>query len=352
MQRGGVIARPLPESPFCTLVIPCYNEEVYIESALRAASAQDYPGDRIEILVVDGRSTDKTREIIARLALKDPRIRLLDNPKRIQSAGMNTAIRQARGEIICRMDAHADYARDYLTQSVATLRQTGALNAGGAQRPRHETPFQRALCLALGSPLGVGGAAYRDPSREGFVETVFNGTFRREAFEIAGLYDPAAITNEDAELNQRIIKAGGKVYLSRSIVVHYYPRSSLRALAYQYYSYGLGRARTLAKHGTFLSVRPLVPFLTVLTLAVLGLTSLAFPRALPLFLGATLGYVCVVALGAVLAARRARYEGLAWLLAIFPAMHLAHGVGFGVGLLRHGWDLRETRREPERLAAR
>jgi cellulose synthase/poly-beta-1,6-N-acetylglucosamine synthase-like glycosyltransferase len=353
MQRGGVIARPLPESPLCTLVIPCYNEEAFIESALRAATTQDYPSGQIEILVVDGRSTDRTRAIVARMATEDPRIQLLDNPGRIQSAGMNCAIRRARGEIICRMDAHADYAPDYLTQSVAALRRTGALNAGGAARPRHQTEFQRALCVALGSPLGVGGSAYRDPTREGFVETVFNGAFRREAFEIAGLYDPGAITNEDAELNQRIIKAGGRIYLSRSIVVHYYPRSSLGALVRQYFSYGVGRARTLAKHGSFLSLRPLIPFFTVSGLTLLASVSLLVPRVLPLFLAAMLLYACAVAVGAVLAARHHGATGLVWILmVIFPAMHVAHGLGFGVGLVRHGWALHQARREPERLGAR
>lgn len=353
MERGGVIARPLPESPLCTLVIPCYNEEAHIESALRAAATQDYPSERIEILVVDGRSTDRTRAIIRTMATEDPRIQLLDNPGRIQSAGMNCAIRRARGEVICRMDAHADYAPDYLTQSVAALRRTGALNAGGAARPRHRTEFQRALCLALESPLGVGGSAYRDSKREGFVETVFNGAFRREAFEIAGLYDPEAITNEDAELNQRIIKAGGKIYLSRSIVVHYYPRSSLGALVRQYYSYGAGRARTLAKHGSFLSVRPLIPFFTVSGLMSLAGLGLIVPRTLPLFFTALLLYAGTITVGAVLAARRGESVGLAWLLmVIFPAMHVAHGAGFGVGLVRHGWGLRPPRGEPERLGVR
>lgn len=334
MRGGGIVTRPLPEQPFCTIVIPCYNEEAFIEAAVRAAMRQRYPADRVEILIVDGRSTDGTRSIVAALALEDPRVRLLDNPRRIQSAAMNLAIGKARGEVICRMDAHADYADDYLAASVAVLRRTGALNVGGAARPRHRTPFQRAMCAALSSPLGFGGSAYRDPSREGFVESVFNGAFRREAFEIAGLYDPEAVTNEDADLNQRILAAGGRVYLSRDIVVHYYPRASLAGVARQYFAYGFGRARTLAKHRRLLSIRPVVPFLTTATLTVLAILAALVPLVRPLFVLACTGYFGLVAVESLRVARR---EGLAlWprLVTIFPVMHAAHGLGLARGLVR------------------
>jgi succinoglycan biosynthesis protein ExoA len=175
------------------------------------------------------------------------------------------------------MDVHADYAADYVRRCVEVLERTGADNVGGAARARARTAFQRALCAALASPLGVGGSAYRSPDREGFVETVFNGAFRRRVFEEVGMYDPAAVTNEDAELNQRIIDAGGKIYLSRDIVAWYYPRESFGSLARQYFKYGMGRARTLLKHGRFLSVRPALPFFMVTGAAALAATSFVQP---------------------------------------------------------------------------
>ena len=253
--------------------MPSFNEERYIEGCLRTVLAQDYPADRFEVLVADGRSTDGTRAIVARLAAEDPRVRLIDNPARLQAPGMNEAIRSARGEVIVRMDVHCEYARDYLRRCVEVLERTGADNVGGAQRARAETPFQRALCAALGSVLGVGGAAYRSEENEGWVDTVFLGAFRRAVFERVGLYDPGAFTNEDAELNQRIHDAGGKVYLSREIVVHYHPRASFAALARQYFRYGQGRARTLVKHRRFLSVRPAIPAAMVAGGAALVATS-------------------------------------------------------------------------------
>ena len=314
-----------------TVVMPCRNEERFIEPCLRSVLAQDYPGEKTEILVADGRSTDATRDILARLSAEHARIRVIDNPQEIQAAGMNAAVRAARGDVIVRMDVHCEYAPDYVRQCVAVLAETGADNVGGAQRARATTPFQRALCAALSSPLGMGGAKYRSPEREGFVDTVFLGAFRRHVFDSVGMYDPEAITNEDAELNQRIIDAGGKVYLSRRIVVHYHPRDSLRALGCQYFRYGKGRARTLLKHGKLLSVRPAVPFLSLAGGAVLLATSHAQPFA-PLAFGA---YVLTTAAEAVRVGRRAGLTAIPVVWAIFPVLHASHGAGFAAGLIHH-----------------
>jgi succinoglycan biosynthesis protein ExoA len=262
-----------------SIAMPAYNEERFIEACIQSVQAQDYPAELIEILVADGRSTDKTREILARLREADPRIRVIDNPARLQAAGLGLLVKEATGDVIVRMDVHAEYAPDYVRKCVETLERTGADNVGGAQRAKAKTPFQRALCAALQSPLGVGGARYRSAEAEGYVDTVFLGTFRRKVFETIGLWDPGAITNEDAELNQRILDSGGQIYLSRDIVVHYFPRDSLKTLAKQYYKYGRGRARTLLKLGRFLGLRPMVPFFMVVGGAALILLLLLRYRA-------------------------------------------------------------------------
>jgi cellulose synthase/poly-beta-1,6-N-acetylglucosamine synthase-like glycosyltransferase len=329
--------------PLVTVAVPCLDEEEHIEACVRAALTQDWPSDRLEILVADGMSVDATREILVRLADEDPRIRLIDNPGRVQSAALNECIRRARGEIIVRMDVHAEYRSDFVRQCVTALDRSGADNAGGAARPIAHTFFQRCVAAALRSPLGVGGSKYRMSDAEGFVESVWPGAFRREVFERVGLFDVNAVTNEDAELNQRILAAGGRVYLSRDIVVHYYPRGSIRALARQYFRYGQGRARTLVKHGKLLSLRPALPFLglvaetTLLVLAPwqVGALSLA-------------GYALATGAEAI---RVGRTEGLAaipvvW--AVFPVIHVAHGTGFGAGLVRY--LLKPDWKSPERLA--
>jgi glycosyltransferase involved in cell wall biosynthesis len=313
--------------PFVTIAMPCFNEALFIEACLRDVQAQTYPKERIEILVADGGSTDGTREILARLAAEDGRIRVIDNPQRIQSAGLNHAIRASRGERIARMDVHADYAPSYLEKCVEVMQRTGADNVGGAARCRARGPTQRAVAAALHSPLGFGGSSFRDENAEGWVDTLFPGFFTREILDKVGLFDEGAIVNEDAEINQRIQQAGGRIYLSREIEVHYYPRDTLRSLGSQYHRYGQGRARTLLKHGRLLRLRPAVPFLA----AIAGLALLVLsPRW-------ALAVAAVYAVGAFIEAIRLsrRFDApliTTWLA--FPVMHVPHAIGFGTGLIK------------------
>jgi succinoglycan biosynthesis protein ExoA len=318
-------------APRVTIAMPAFNEERYLEGCIRSVQAQDYPADRIEILIADGQSTDRTREIIAELAASDPRIRMIDNPDRLQAPGLNRIVRESTGDIIVRMDVHCEYAADYVRRCVEVLERTGADNVGGAQRAKARSFFQRALCAALDSPLGVGGAAYRSAEAEGPVDTVFLGAFRRRVFETVGMWDPGAITNEDAELNQRILGAGGQVYLSRDDVVHYFPRDSFTTLAKQYFKYGTGRARTLLKLGTFPKLRPILPFLMVSG----GAAMVAFPPLWPLVPAAVTSYLLATGVEAVRVGRKAGVAAIPLVWAIFPVLHASHGAGFAAGLWRY-----------------
>ncbi len=335
-----------------TIAMPAYNEERYIEACIASVQAQDYPRERIEILVADGRSTDRTRDILALLSADDPRIQLVDNPHRLQAAGLGQVVRAARGDIIVRMDVHCEYAPDYVRKCVEVLERTGADNVGGAQRARATTRFQRALCAALGSPLGVGGAKYRSADSEGFVDTVFLGAFRRQVFETIGLWDPRAITNEDAELNQRILEAGGQIYLSRDIVVHYFPRDSLRSLAKQYFRYGRGRARTLLKLGAFTNVRPALPFLMVASEAIL----LAVPPLWPIAAASLAAYALAAGVEAVRVGSSIGASAVPTVGAIFPVLHVSHGLGFAAGLWQYlrspDWTTEPERLEPKPVRLR
>jgi succinoglycan biosynthesis protein ExoA len=329
--------------PLVTVAIPCLDEEAYIEASINGVQAQLWPRDRLEILVADGMSVDATREILGRLAAGDSRIRLVDNPQRIPAAGLNECIRRARGDVIIRMDARAEYAPDFVQKCVAVLDRTGADNVGGAVLPKAKTFFQRCVGAALQSPLGLGGSKYRQSADDGFVESVWPGAFDRRVFERVGLFDPNAVTHEDAELNQRILQFGGRVYRSHEIVSHYYPRESMRALARQYFKFGQGRARTLLKHGRLLSLRPALPFLGLVSeTLVVGVT--------PWHIGglSLAGYALATGAEAV---RVGRSEGLAaipvvW--AIFPVLHASHGAGFAVGLAKY--LLRPDWAPPEHLS--
>jgi cellulose synthase/poly-beta-1,6-N-acetylglucosamine synthase-like glycosyltransferase len=317
--------------PFVTVVMPCRDEESYVEACVRSVQAQDWPRDQLEILVADGMSIDASREILARLAAEDERIVLIDNPARVQAAGLNECIRRARGEFIVRMDVHADYPPDFVRKCVEVLGRTGADNVGGAARPRARTFFQRCVAAALTSPLGIGGSQYRKVDAEGDVESIWPGAFRRDVFDRVGAFDPFAITNEDAELNQRIVEAGGRVYMSRDIVVHYYPRESMRALARQYFKYGRGRARTLLKHGRFLSWRPALPFVWLATEALLLVTT---PWQ-PLGTWSLATYALVTGAEAIRVGSREGALAIPVVWSIFPVLHVSHGAGFAAGLVRY-----------------
>ncbi|MEZ4369876.1 MAG: glycosyltransferase family 2 protein [Polyangiaceae bacterium] len=337
---------PEIDLPLVTIGIPCLNEERFIEKCVADALAQDYPADRIEVVVADGGSSDRTREILDELSAREPRLRWVDNPERIQAAAMNEIIRSAKGDVLVRLDAHCEYAANYVSKCIEALQETGAMNAGGSQRARADNWFQRALCAAMESRLGVGGASYKDASKSGFVDTVFCGAFRREVFEQVGMYDPRAITNEDAELNQRILEAGGKIYLSAEIEAYYYPRDSFRSLSKQYFKYGTGRARTLLKRGRFPRISPALPFLMTMGGAVLLLTRPHKPSTWFAF-GA---YAALTGLEAVRVGRKVGPWAVPVVWGIFPTLHVSHGLGFAYGLLRYARNPDWT--DPELLPPR
>jgi succinoglycan biosynthesis protein ExoA len=337
----------MPQQPRVTIAMPAFNEESFIEACIASVQAQDYPRDLIEVLVADGRSTDRTREILARLSEADPRIQLVDNPARIQAAGLGLIVKQASGEVIVRMDVHCEYAPDYVRRCVEALERTGADNVGGAQRAKAKTLFQKALCAALSSPLGTGGVKYRNEDSEGYVDTVFLGAFRRRVFETVGLWDPAAITNEDSELNQRILEAGGKIFLSKDIKVHYFPRDSFKALATQYFRYGRGRARTLIKLGTFPTLRPLGPWIGMTGIA----ATLVLPPLWPLAPAALAAYALATGAEAVRVGRTLGITAIPTVWKMFPVLHASHAAGFWAGLVQF-LRKRDWQTEPERIPAK
>ena len=334
-----------PRAPVVTIVIPCRDEEPYIEGCVRAAMGQDWPREALEILVADGMSMDATREILARLAAEDDRIQLLDNTERIPAAGLNECIRKARGTVIVRMDVRAEYAPDFVRKCVGVLERTGADNVGGPARPKARTFFQRCVAAAMGSPLGVSGPRHPEGSTEGWVDGVWPGAFRRDVFERVGLFDPKAVSNEDFELDRRIAEAGGRAYSSPEIGLHYYPRESMRALARQYFRYGQGRARTLLKHRHGASWPAAVPFVGLLGEAAL----LAFSRKRPLARWSLATYALATGAEAVRVGMREGPLAVPVVWAIFPVVHLAQGAGFAAGLVRY--VVRPDWSEGERLGA-
>ena len=305
--------------------MPCYNEEAFIADALNSL-VDDYVRQNAEFLILDGGSTDATRDIVNAFASTGIPLRLLDNKMRFQVFGLNRAIAEARGEIIVRTDAHSLFPPGYVRECVEILRRTGAAGVGGVMRPRGTTPVQKAIALAMQHPLGVGNAKFHLGRHSGYVDTFYLGTYPKAIFDEVGLFDTRCRTNEDAELNLRIRQHGKRVYLAGGLEVTYFPRKSFRALAAQYFRYGRGRAYTTMKHRQFTSVRQIIPIVLVLALAGAVLLS---PWK-PILLGFVAAYLLLLTGGALFLRRGEAAPLKTRLLAVpaFALMHNAWGAGF------------------------
>jgi succinoglycan biosynthesis protein ExoA len=275
--------------PLVSLVMPIRNERGYIATGLKPVLEQDYPSEKLEILVADGMSDDGTREILAEYAARHPRIRVIDNPGRIVSTGLNAAIAAAQGDIILRLDGHAEVARDFVRQNVLVLDEhPEAWSVGGPIRHAFTNSISHAVAIAMSHPLGVGNATHRFSNYEGYVEGAQFPAIRRWVFDKVGNFDEALVRNQDDEFNFRIHASGGKVYVSPRIRFKYFVRDSFRKLARQYSQYGFWRIPTMKKHRRPTTPRQVVPllfFLTMMSLLIAGIwlknpwIALAMPAA-------------------------------------------------------------------------
>lgn len=249
-------------NPPITIILPTLNERGHIRDCLDSLHAQDYD-NVVSILVVDGGSTDGTRDIVS---AEGGKVQLVDNPRMTAAAAMNIGIAVCITDLFVRVDAHTLYATNYISQSVRTSQETGAEVVGGPMRPAGTNPFGRAVAAVTSSPLGVGPGRfhYSDVLEE--VETVYLGIFNREFVLNAGGYDETDLqwAAEDQELNFRIRKAGGQIVLDPRIRSVYFPRNTARALARQYHNYGMCKASTLRKHRVLPYWRPLAPAMMVM----------------------------------------------------------------------------------------
>jgi|YelNatPaOPRAMG01_1025707.scaffolds.fasta_scaffold00930_28 glycosyltransferase involved in cell wall biosynthesis len=321
---------------FISVIMPCREEEKYIAKALASILANDYPRERLEVLVVDGMSTDRTREIVADFARNHSCIRLLDNPRRITPAALNIGIAQAQGDIIVRVDAHSTYPPNYLSSLVAWQEKTGADNVGGIWRilPGSDNPLAQAIAIGLAHPFGVGNAHYRIGAAEPrWVDTVPFGAYRREVFDRIGLFDEDQVRTEDDEFNLRLRKSGGRSLLVPEIVIDYYARESLAKLWRMYYYYGYFKPLVARKLGLVLSLRHVIPSLFLLTLALSGIAGWWVPGLGRLGFLALVAYILADIGFAGTAGWRPGLAVAAWLALVFPTLHFSYGLGFLKGFL-------------------
>lgn len=307
------------------------NEASAIESCLASVLASRLPnGEDFELLVLDGDSDDGSGALVDAMAARDPRLRRISNPARLQAPAFNLGLAAARGRYLVRMDAHSLYADDYLAESVRLLEESGAENVGGVQRATGTTWLAKAIAAAVSSKFAAGDAAYRNATTPRWTDTVYLGAWRTETLRrLGGMREDWAV-NEDYEMNVRLRAEGGRVYLSPTIRSTYFVRASLPKLARQYARYGFWKVRTLLAHPRSLRWRQLVAPAFVLSL-------LATP--LMVTLGGPLGaahlvlYAAANLLASLATAAQAGWRLFPALPIVFLTVHLAWGSGFLSGWL-------------------
>lgn len=318
--------------PMVSIIIPCRNEENYICLCLESIIANDYPKDRLEVLIVDGMSEDGTRAIVQNYVRQHSFVRLLDNPKKVTPFALNIGIREARGEIVARIDGHCLVARDFVRQNVAVLAEhPEALSVGGPIVHTAHSLFGRAIAVAMSHPLGVGKASHRFSNYEGYAEGAQFPAVRRWVFERIGKFDEDMVRNQDDEFNFRIIQSGGKIYVTPRIRYAYFVRERAKLLFRQYFQYGFWRIPVIKKHRRPTSLRQIAPsifYLLVVLLFVLGILAKSWIIALgvPALYGSVLlvvGTACWPKVG----------FRVAWRIPIaIGTMHAAYALGFMYGL--------------------
>lgn len=314
-----------------SVVMPVYNEEKYIRKCIESLFLQDYPSEKAEWIFVDGGSKDKTIDILNEYRDRFPElIKILNNPHKIVPYAMNIGIANSRGKYIIRLDAHADYAKDYISRCVYYLDNTDADNVGGIAETKSNGTIGKAIAKMLSSKFGVGNSQFRTNGKSGYVDTVPFGAFRREVFSKFGGYDERLVRNQDNEMNYRIRKNGGKIYLADDIRLSYYCRDTIRGITDMARKNGQWNVITMKLCPGAMGLRHFIPLLFVLSLIVLGALSFVHTFFLYTLLAEVGLYTCLNILFSIKQA-----DGIPQffiLLLLFPLFHISYGFGSLIGI--------------------
>jgi len=326
------------EKPFVSVIIPCRNEEKYIEKCLSSLLEQDYPKEKLEILVVDGISEDKTREIIKDKFKNQSVVKLLENPQKFTPFGLNIGIGEARGEVIVRMDAHAKYAQNYISKCIEYLRKNEVDNVGGVMRtlPGNDTLVAKAIALTLSHPFGAGNSYFRIGSTEPqLVDTVFGGCYWKKVFDEVGLYNEKMIRSQDMEFNLRLKEAGGKILLVPEIVSCYYSQPTLLGFLKHNILDGIWVTYPLKFGIQAFSWRHLTPLFFLGSLAMFFLLSFVSRFFFSLFLLVTILYISLDIFFSLKISKRKKDSRYLFLLPfVFLVRHVGYGLGSIIGLIK------------------
>lgn len=323
----------MPNQPFVSVIVPCYNEQATIRKLLEALRSQTYPLAQMEVVISDGLSTDGTRDVIAAFQRQqtDLKVRVVTNQAQTIPSGVNQAMRESGGEIIVRLDAHSMPIPEYIERCVRAHQAGKGDNVGGVWdiQPGADTWIAESISFAAAHPLGVGDAMYRLNAKPGAVDTVPFGSFRRSLVERIGGFDETLLANEDYEFNTRVRQAGGVVWLDPEIRSIYFSRSTLGKLAAQYWRYGFWKFKMLKRYPHTLRWRQALPPVFVLILLALVVLSLSLSFARMLLLLQLLIYFSILGSASLRLALKTRKGFLLWGLPLAIAtMHITWGAGF------------------------
>ena len=315
-----------------SIIIPIRNEQEKISGTINSILSQSYEGE-IEIIIVDGMSNDGTREIINSYKEKYSYIKIIDNPEKYVSTGFNRALSISKGEIIIRIDGHAEAGKDYIVNCIKVLKNIDADCVGGFTHHHSNTLIGKHISVAQSSKFGTGGASFRTSFKYGsYVDTLAFGAYKRNVFLRNGGYDEELIKNQDEEFNYRLIQNGGKIWMDTSINSRYYVRDSLLKLFSQYYYYGFYKVRVFQKIRSIFSFRHFVPPIFVFTLISFIVIGIFQKILLPiLFLGG--GYLFMNITFSVYESVKHKTKSLVLLPIIYFIMHFSYGLGFLAGLV-------------------
>ena len=314
-----------------TVIIPSYNEADFIVACLESVLHGNYPTELLEILVVDGQSTDATVAKTKELSLSFASIRLLDNPKRIVSAALNLGIKHASHDILIWLGSHAIYDKDYILNSVNTLLKLDCASVGGVIKPVAKSSLGQVIAIATSSKFGIGNAKYRYADMQQSVDTVFGGCWKKENVLKIGGFDEKWLRNQDYEFNCRLRAEIGEIILDPTVRCQYFCRESLAALAEQYFNYGYWRFHTFMQHPASFTRRQAVPlllFIGLLTSSLLVFFEPVLASVIPLF------YLLVsIAVSSWKSYQHGKPSYMFLLPAIFATLHLCWPLGFLKGAL-------------------
>lgn len=321
--------------PVVSIVIPMLNERDAIVRCINSILAQDYPSDKLEIIVVDGLSADGSREQVQTLIKQHQSIRLLDNPQKRTPRSLNIGIQNAAGDVVIILGAHTTIDNKFVSTNIKYMNELDVKCTGGTQINVGETFLQRAIGYGMGSVFGMPSAPYRFFPKKRFVDTVVYAAYRKELFDEIGYFDEELHISEDAELNWRIRQAGHKIFYTPEIISYYYPRKNLKTLFKQFLNYGILRVNVIKKHYDALKLIHMLPPAFVGLLITLGVGGIFLPSLWSVLAVILTLYLLYIVLGAVLTAvKLKKLKYMVILPVVFSTMHISWGLGFFIGIFK------------------